>query len=86
MPVPLSAPGVNPTPDLQVRSLIDALTLPCSAHRQPRRDAALTIPQRCELRSAGLRAGTVRLIEQRRSEVLGEPRVRKATRVVPTSP
>src|SRR5262245_48932158 len=32
MPVPLSAPGVNRTPDLQVRSLRDVGALPCSTH------------------------------------------------------
>ena len=35
MPAPRSAPGVNRTPDLQVRSLRDLLALPCSAHRIP---------------------------------------------------
>src|SRR5262245_49664732 len=35
MPVPLSAPGVNRTPDLQVRSLRDVGALPCSTHLSP---------------------------------------------------
>src|SRR5262249_34018589 len=35
MPVPLSAPGVNRTPDLQVRSLTNLLAQPIAAHRSP---------------------------------------------------
>ena len=35
MPVPLSAPGVNRTPDLQVRRLTTVVAQPISPHRSP---------------------------------------------------
>ncbi len=41
MPVPRSAPGVNRTPDLQVRSLTNLVAHAISAHRRRGRDAIL---------------------------------------------
>ena len=60
MPVPLSAPGVNRTPDLQVRSLTEVVALLCSTHFSPVTTRSPRCVQTCDLGSHVLRVGTVR--------------------------